>query len=449
MMRKIFACVGISMLTLVACKSSDESEGAGASTTDAPETSVETDGSSPDTTEFVSTDNRAPGVTDTSIKIGVEYMVFPEALKERLRTWHGDYRAMYEAAIDQVNAEGGIHGRILEPVFVEIQLSVDGADDAACTALTEDTQVFVAIGYFSNGDQAMCFLDTHETAVIGAQQTDELRAQAKAPWFTAETQGGDSEGDAIRSLVSADVLAGKVGVVGTSTDLEYYNATSKALLEDAGVSVVNEAFPELTGSDAAADQAALSTAIEGSRAAGAEVLLFVGTRAAAPALDELVKTDWRPALRFASRGSVGIFDGDSSRDRSVLEGAYSAGAFDHADTYLEMTDEPTKSCVSALQSRGIELVEKSGWTFESGIGKTWTAAQAACTQVQLLRAILDAAGPNLDYGTFQHAGENLGELYLFGDPNPRFYGPGASVDGDPTLSIYEWKPEMSQWAIVD
>ncbi len=450
-MRKVSALVAVPLLVLASCKASDDTKESSVSqdTVVSDTTVAGTTGDTTGSSEFVSTDNRAPGVSDTSIKIGVEYMFFTEEIKKSLRSWHGDYRAMFEAVIDQVNQEGGVHGRTLDPVFYQIDLGVDGVDDAACTALTEDTEVFVVLGYFSSGDQAMCFLDTHETAVVGGSQNDELRAQAKAPWFTAETQGGDAEGDALRALIAGGVLNGTVGVIGTSGDVSYYESTSRPMLDEAGIDIVSEAFVEIGTGDTAADQAAVSTALEGAKAAGVEIILFVGPGVSTTGLDELVKTDWRPAIRFTSRGSIGMFDGDATRDRSILEGAYSAGAFDHADVYLEMTDEPTVWCVDALRSHGIELAEREGWTFESGLGKTWTAAQAVCTQVQLLMALLEKAGPNLDYGTFQHAGETLGEVYLFGDPNPYFYGPGSSVDGDPTLSLYEWDPATNRWVISD
>ena len=46
----------------------------------------------------MSTDKRAPGVTATSIKVGISYNFFTDSVKQQIHTWHGDYEAMYKAS---------------------------------------------------------------------------------------------------------------------------------------------------------------------------------------------------------------------------------------------------------------------------------------------------------------------------------------------------------------
>ena len=56
------------------------------------------------------TDDRAPGVTDTSVKVGVMYLDLSEA-GPILGINQGDWQAAYTAAFDAVNEAGGGHQR--------------------------------------------------------------------------------------------------------------------------------------------------------------------------------------------------------------------------------------------------------------------------------------------------------------------------------------------------
>ena len=61
----------------------------------------------------------APGVTDDAVQIGVIYVDLA-AVQEIVQVDYGDYVGSYEALFDDINAEGGINGRTLEPVIVGV-----------------------------------------------------------------------------------------------------------------------------------------------------------------------------------------------------------------------------------------------------------------------------------------------------------------------------------------
>ena len=62
---------------------------------------------------------KAPGVTETSIKVGVTYPDL-EAIRDVIVLDYGDYEATFQALFDDINENGGIHGRTLEPVFAAV-----------------------------------------------------------------------------------------------------------------------------------------------------------------------------------------------------------------------------------------------------------------------------------------------------------------------------------------
>ena len=120
--------------------------------------------------EFVdqSLEGSTRGVTDDTIRIGI---TFPDLTSvDQMTVNHGDYDATFRALIDKINADGGINGRMIEPVMAPINLSGEGNADAACVQLTEDEEVFVVVGFFL-GDASLCYLEGHQQAIIGGSQT--------------------------------------------------------------------------------------------------------------------------------------------------------------------------------------------------------------------------------------------------------------------------------------
>ena len=121
------------------------------------------------------------GVTPTGIKVGITY---PDvaAIASIINVDPGNYQVAYTTLINQINAHGGINGRKIIPVFAPVDpLGTSGAA-TACTQLTEDDNVFAVLGFFQSADVA-CYLNEHDTPIIGASLTAAQSAQAKAPWF--------------------------------------------------------------------------------------------------------------------------------------------------------------------------------------------------------------------------------------------------------------------------
>jgi hypothetical protein len=63
-----------------------------------------------------------------------------------------------------------------------------------------------------------------------------------------------------------------------------------------------------------------------------------------------------------------------------------------------------------------------------------------------MKALLEAAGEDLSYGTFA-AGANGLEVQLPNQPEPLTYGPPPSADGDPTMYLFDWDPDTLDFAL--
>lgn len=425
-MRKLAALIAVPLLLGVGCKSTDpDDKGAASTTTTATGEVIE--------------DDRAPGVTDDAIKVGIPYPDF-EALGDAVNINHGDYEAAYTAVIDDFNEGGGVHGRTLEPVFAAVDPSQATSTDQVCTELTQDDPVFVSIGLFY-GESVLCFVNVNETAVIGGEMTDERVEQARAPWFAYDVST-DSLVDAVETLIEGGDLNGSIAVLMTDQEQAIYESRIVPILEESDIEVVetgilNSALdPEqLTGES--------RTAFQRFEAADAPTVLSIGQGTAGAVSDGLADSEYDPQLLFTTTNSVNAYARDETRDAAVFEGAVAVGVYGPPDAYLELGGV-TEECFDVIRDAGITITPPS--EVEEGEPNTIVSALAACQQVALLGAILDGAGEDLDYGTFQTAGFELGEIELPGEPEPFFFGPPPSTDGDRPLYRYEFDVEARQFA---
>jgi ABC-type branched-subunit amino acid transport system substrate-binding protein len=382
-------------------------------------------------------DDRAPGVTADEIKIGITYPDF-EALGDAVDINHGDYEAAYNVVVDSINAAGGIHGRQLVPVFAPVDPSSPTSTDETCTKLTQDEQVFVAVGLFF-GESVTCFVSVNDTAVIGGEMTDERLAEAHAPWFAIE--GSDTQVDAINKLLELNVLEGRVGVLLNDTDRATYDNRISPLLEEAGVDIAEVAVND-TGLPPDTVLAESTTIFQRFQSANVDTVLALGQGTANVVSDGVTGSGFKPKLVFNNTNGPNATLNDDTRDPSVFEGATAVGVFGPNDAILEL-EGVTKECFDVVRAAGIEIPVPS--TVEPGDPNTLVSALGGCQSLHLLRAMLEGAGEDLNYGTFQTAGYRLGEILLPGEPQPFFYGPPPHADGDRPLYPYVFDADSRQF----
>jgi Periplasmic binding protein len=472
-MRRVMVAALMAMAMLAAC-SSDDDEGDAAATTAATEATGGAETTAADTTTADTTavttattvgadttaatddttgattgdtlpdfepDPRAPGVTDTEIKVGVAYLDLT-AIKDVINVDNGDYQAAYQAMFDDINAEGGIHGRMLVPVYSPINPTGTAGPAAACTMMTQDEPAFVAVGYFG-GDDVLCFVELNETAVVGGQMSDERLARADTPWFSPEISE-DLEAAVITKLANDGLLDGNVAVLGTTADQVSWENKLQPALTEAGVEAVDVAFVDVSGGPESV-YAQSAVFAERFNSLGADQVLVIGNGAGPGWFTGLATTSFRPQTLVTSGDSMLSWANDPANDTSILENTILGGAFDPSEVFPEMGGA-TEECVDAMAAAGLEL------KVESALGEDdpqqSVSSFSACRQMQLLRAILERAGAELDYGSFRAAGESLGEIELAGIAEPFNFGPPPAADGDQVPAVYQWDPASATFALI-
>ncbi|MEX5635400.1 ABC transporter substrate-binding protein [Parafrankia sp. FMc2] len=380
----------------------------------------------------------APGVTANSIKIG---FVYPDLDKVRqyIQIDHGDYKAAFQALVDKANSEGGINGRKIIPVYGAVDvISPTGAQET-CVRLTEDEKVFAVLGSL-NADEALCYVQTHKTAVVGGDLTAARYALAQAPWI-ATLQGGDEIADGLPLLADRGALTGKkLAVVSYKDDQALLDTTVLPTLRGRNIAITETAVMDADIKDPAAVSSQLNVFIQKFQSDGVNaVLLIAGAQSQFPA--ELAKTSYRPQLLFQSNNQAGAFIfGASDDDLKVLDGALSLGqAVDYTPR-----DNPCIATVEAAVPAARGKIINPG-DVPKGQPQIAISEGIACQTLALFRAVVQKAGKNLTYQSFQQAAFSLGKINLpivvddatYGRQTPHGDIPPRVMTYDPVKKTFE------------
>jgi hypothetical protein len=406
-------------------------------------TAGDDDDASEDTSEAPSTtaDERAPsgpapGVTDDSVTVGVTFVDL-SAIGDIVNIDHGDYEAAFRALFDDMNADGGINGRTIEPVIAPVNPVGTEPAEAACLQLTEDADVFIVVGFFLD-DAVLCPLETHQTAVIGGTMTPERLERAQAPWYTLES-GSDLQSEVVRALAEAGEFDGTLGVYALLGQEAQLNEIVLPLLDDLGVEVAESAVLDAPPDDIAAANAATAVIAERFSASGVDEVLLVGT-SGLPWASGTESLDYRPQLLLTDPSSILAYTSDEAgRDLSVLEGAVAGSLYGGPQQVYELPG--MQDCIGVLGEAGIEVPEPDAVEDD-----TYVSAFTACNYVTVLRALLEAAGEDLSYGTLESGADGL-EVEIPGDAAPATFGPPPAADGDRPAYLFDWDPSEVDFVV--
>lgn len=383
----------------------------------------------------------APGVTDDTVKVGVTYVDLA-SLGEVVNIDHGDYEVAYQALFDDINASGGINGRMIEPVFAPVSPVGSEGAEAACVQLTQDDPVFVVTGFFLD-DAVLCPLEAHQTAVIGSTMTAERLERAQAPWFTAEGST-DLQSDIVRAFADAGEFDGTLGVYAGPGEEAQLNDVVLPLLDELGVEVAESAAGDASAANAGditAANAATAVIAERFESSGVDQVLLLGTAGLGWA-SGTQSLDYRPQLFLTDPNSVLAFAGDpAGNDLSVLDDAVAGNLYGPAENIYAL--DAMQECIGVVEDNGGDVPDPA--TTPEG-EDLYVSGFTACDDATLLRALLEAAGEDLNYGTLAAAAEGL-EVQLPSEPEPRTYGPPPAADGDPTAYLYDWDPDTVDFVL--
>ena len=337
------------------------------------------------------------GVTPKKIKLGITYVDFTQLHKQGivLNINHGDYEKSFRAVIRDLNAHGGVDGREVEPVFAPINPLGTTPAQEACVKLTEDEKVFAVVGFFL--DQApLCYVENHETPILGGTITSELLARAKAPWFSMEN-GDATFARGIDALAKEKAFKKKpIGVVVTNTQEDQLRNLIEPALEKNKVKFTSAIIDAPPGDVPAGDRAT-DIILSRFQSDGVKTIVAVDS-AIATLFRRLPKTDYRPFVVSTSANTYIAAGESTDADPAVVRNSVSVGG------QVNFNDPAMQKCYKIVEkATGNKIVEFPG----PDVPSYRTSADTACRYITLFKEIAEAAGKNLTVTSFGKAAQKL------------------------------------------
>jgi ABC-type branched-subunit amino acid transport system substrate-binding protein len=250
------------------------------------------------------------GVTDKTIKIGVALVDFKciEAYVQQTRV---DEYKVYQAFIDDINANGGIAGRKIVPVYKTFCPIVPAPALALCTSFTEDEHVFAVIGDFVDltGQAQPCIANQHKTVLITFNLTQAIINSA--PGGLMLTFNANQErrvAITLALLKKQHTLDGKtVAVLGEATTAKSVKEIIVPGLRRMGVKLGSTAVLTIAGADTTAASTQLSSFVEKWKTQGVDTVFLSGLQVSAQQfVPQLVKA--MPGVQLiADNNTVGQY----------------------------------------------------------------------------------------------------------------------------------------------
>jgi hypothetical protein len=366
----------------------------------------------------------APGVTKTTIKVGIPYVDLAAVDKQfGLHIDQGSYPDAYNALFADINAHGGINGRKVVPVLVAVNPTGTAAAASACTSLTEDTPVFVALGPLS----PECYLE-HGISTMNATVTSTV-APGSAQNFSLTPPSTAYDPIQLAVLDKQGVFKGKkVAVFGETADAAEVKVVDSALAKD-HVNVVLSAIDSAPTTDGAASAQQQQIIAQKFQSAGANEVVAVGTGSASWfTYEQQNQSTFNPPWVATSWSDLdGTLTGNKSPDATYLKNV--------------ITTSPTPSVIATWQEPAVKqcvhTIEKAypSDSIASPVTQstvtTYTAPMNSCIQVGLFEAIAKAAGKTMTTSSFTKSGYGLHGVTLPGSSVPVSFAQGRAYQLGP------------------
>jgi ABC-type branched-subunit amino acid transport system substrate-binding protein len=393
-----------------------------------------------------------PGVTDTTIKIGVALVDF-ECIAPYIQISRKDEYKVYDAFIADINAKGGVAGRKLVPVYRTFCPIVPAPALALCTQFTEDDEVFAVIGNFVDltGQAQPCIAKQHDRVLITINLTQEIIDSAPGGMilgFAANKERGMSI--LLSLLESEGTLDGKkVAVLGEATTAQAVKNVLVPGLKQIGADLGTTAIITISGSDTAAASAQLMSFIEKWKTEGVDTVFLSGVQVSAQQfVPDLVKR--MPGVQLLADNATVNTYGQNLQEAGVrpnpYEGIIAVGGvpakqYDQSDNW--------KYCAAIYEKHFHETAPNQDAVIPGPPGHTLDVNGSildACTELSMFHDIGERVGKYLNSENWRNVVDHFGKIRLLNS----LYGSihAGKYDANDTFALVAYDssiPPVGNW----
>ena len=349
----------------------------------------------------------------------------------------GNTEAQVRAIVEHVNARGGIGGRPIEPIFHATDITADSfavQSEKACTAFTEDHQVFAVVTMHTGGLELLECLAAHGTPIVDQhRETYEQQYFERYPdhlYLSGRMNGSRWGAHYVDGLVEQGFFddSPTLGLIrfDGARFARIADATIKPRLASHGIEVAEEVAITFPGgaSGLGAVAAELSSTVLRFRTAGVDRVMFVDWSGLLPYffMPEADSQSYRPRYGLTSVDIPHFLQ--VNVPAAQLAGAVGIGWMPAED--VDFPEDPggnpaAATCLDIMDAAGQQLVERT----------TVTLALGYCDGVFLLQAALNGAR-EVSVSALRAGIESLGTGYVSPQTGATQFGPGRH-DGPSTV----------------
>jgi hypothetical protein len=385
----------------------------------------------------------APGVTSSTITIGVPYVDLASVAQFTNGLNQGNFPNVYGSLIKAINSSGGINGRMIKADYVAVNPIGSDSSTAACTQLTEDDRVFAVIGFLQNND-SICYTNLHSTPIIGGTMTTQLLSGAKAAWFDTTPIDNVLEPAVVRAAAKAGVFKGKkVAVLSLSNEAPGLSSSVTNALKQSGVKPVASATVIANTSDPEASLRQIQGVVSLKfKSAGANIVIPVG-QAGQTWGNATASGSYHPQVVAPNYNAFSAYAEGNGVSPAVVANAVSAYLAPLAvgTKAVSWNDPALQKCVRTVKAAGQSV--NSPMASIGSSNQTYVSVVQACQYLALFQAIAKKAGKNLTTTSFQKAGNTLGSVHIPGQ-GTGVYSESAPAGSFP-LYLYKWSQSQKSW----
>ena len=348
------------------------------------------------------------GVTTSTIKIGISVVDFAAIAKAGGSLMdQGNEQDAYNALIANVNAHGGIGGRKIVPFYAMVNPIGTAPAATACTTLTEDNNVFIALEPLD----PECYTTTHKTVVIDPLLPGPAPA-GSAVAFSVTPPADAFDAQMISAMAKSGVFKGKrVGVVGTSIDNAELQSAVLPALKRNHIAVVQTAIDSAPIADGVASAQQVGSIALKFKGAGVNLVVAVGQAGSIwPNGLQANQSTYAPQLVATSQSDLAGYVSRKDRDPVYLKGLVTATPTPSFDA--TWNDADVQSCIHIIKKAYPHDTIASPIGAPQTASATWVAPVTACQTLALFVDIAKAAGKTLNTATFTRAGESLNNVLV-------------------------------------
>ena len=436
--RVIAACSLVTLATLAAACGS----GTGSAKSNSTATTTPASGAKAADVPGVGT-----GVTDRQITLGVSLIDFQCIPKNFVDSIYVNQPQAYKAFINDINQNGGINGRKIKPVFKFICPLQPAGAVSACTALTDDSQVFAVIGsmYDPTGDAQLCIAKQHKTVLITDGLTQEMLAKAPPALLLTPGITSDRSLKVIMSLVKSQHILDhkKVAVLTETTATQRVKDVVDPALQAIGVETGSKAVLSIAGSDTTSAQAQLDSFIEKWKTEHVNALIMVGAASSSKQFVDKIKAAI-PDMQLIADTTAVAEGGQDDVKAHVVPNPYDGIITAEGRIHLEHSQTPNYTyCKTIFEKQtGIKIplpnvVVKLPNGQQNNI---YGNAEDACSYVTMFADIAGRVGKNLNNANWTTTVNNFGKVKVMNTDWATIHA--GKYDADDTYGLVAFDPSI-------